>query len=114
MYRTNRVFTNLLLVVLTLSAAGSLAAEASGVVNINTADSEQLSLLPRVGPTVAQRIVDFRQENGRFQTPEDLMLVRGIGEKTFELIKPHITLEGQTSLKDKVRPPRDSSQDEEQ
>jgi competence protein ComEA len=113
MYRTNRVFTILLLVVLTLSAAGSLAAEASGVVNINTADSEQLSLLPRVGPTVAQRIVDFRQENGRFQTLEDLMLVRGIGEKTFELIKPHITLEGQTSLKDKVRPPRDSSQDEE-
>ncbi|MEE9472458.1 MAG: helix-hairpin-helix domain-containing protein [Thermoanaerobaculia bacterium] len=114
MYRTNRVFTILLLVVLTLSAAGSLAAEASGVVNINTADSEQLSLLPRVGPTVAQRIVDFRQENGRFQTLEDLMLVRGIGEKTFELIKPHITLEGQTSLKDKVRPLRDSSQDEEQ
>lgn len=114
MFRTNRVFTILLLVVLTLSAAGSLAAEASGVVNINTADSEQLSLLPRVGPTVAQRIVDFRQENGRFQTLEDLMLVRGIGEKTFELIKPHITLEGQTSLKDKVRPPRESSQDEKQ
>ena len=114
MFRTNRVFTILLLTALTLSAAGSLAAEASGVVNINTADSEQLSLLPRVGPTVAQRIVDFRQENGRFQTLEDLMLVRGIGEKTFELIKPHITLEGQTSLKDKVRPPRESSQDEEQ
>jgi competence protein ComEA len=114
MSRTNRAFTILLLVVLTLSAAGSLAAEASGVVNINTADSEQLSLLPRVGPTVAQRIVDFRQENGRFQTLEDLMLVRGIGEKTFELIKPHITLEGQTSLKDKVRPPRESSEDEEQ
>lgn len=114
MFRTNRVFTILLLTALTLSAAGSLAAEASGVVNINTADSEQLSLLPRVGPTVAQRIVDFRQENGRFQTLEDLMLVRGIGEKTFELIKPHITLEGQTSLKDKVRPPRESSEDEEQ
>lgn len=114
MFRTNRVFTILLLVVLTLSVAGSLAAEASGVVNINTADSEQLSLLPRVGPTVAQRIVDFRQENGRFQTLEDLMLVRGIGEKTFELIKPHITLEGQTSLKDKVRPPRESSEEEEQ
>jgi len=114
MSRTNRAFTILLLVVLTLSAAGSLAAEASGVVNINTADSEQLSLLPRVGPTVAQRIVDFRQENGRFQTLEDLMLVRGIGEKTFELIKPHITLEGQTSLKDKVRPPRESSEDEDQ
>jgi competence protein ComEA len=114
MFRTNRVFTILLLTALTLSAAGSLAAEASGVVNINTADSEELSLLPRVGPTVAQRIVDFRQENGRFQNLEDLMLVRGIGEKTFELMKPYITLEGQTSLKDKVRPPRESTQDEEQ
>lgn len=114
MFRPNRVFTILLLTALTLSAAGSLAAEGSGVVNINTADSEELSLLPRVGPTVAQRIVDFRQENGRFQTLEDLMLVRGIGEKTFELIKPHITLEGQTSLKDKVRLPRESSEDEDQ
>ena len=114
MFRPNRVFTILLLTALTLSAAGSLAAEASGVVNINTADSEELSLLPRVGPTVAQRILDFRQENGRFQTLEDLMLVRGIGEKTFELIKPYITLDGQTSLKDKVRPPRESTQDEEQ
>jgi competence protein ComEA len=111
MFRTNSVFTILLLAALTFAAAGSLAAEASGVVNINTADSEQLSLLPRVGPTVAQRIVDFRQENGRFQTLEDLMLVRGIGEKTFELIKPYITLDGQTSLKEKVRPPRESSED---
>jgi competence protein ComEA len=113
MYRTNRVFTILLLTALALSVTGSLAAEVSGVVNINTANSEQLSLLPRVGPTVAQRIVDFRQENGRFQSLEDLMLVRGIGEKTFELIKPYITLDGQTSLKEKVRPPRESSQDDE-
>jgi len=113
MIRPNRVFTILLLTALTLSAAAPLAAEGSGVVNINTADSEELSLLPRVGPTVAQRIVDFRQENGRFQTLEDLMLVRGIGEKTFELIKPYVTLDGQTSLKDKVRPPRTSSEEEE-
>lgn len=113
MYRTNRVFTILLLTVLALGVAGSVAAEASGVVNINTANSEQLSLLPRVGPTVAQRIVDFRQENGRFQTLEDLMLVRGIGEKTFELIKPYITLDGPTSLQEKVRPPRESSADDE-
>ena len=113
MYRTSRVFTILLLTGLALGVVGSLAAEASGVVNINTANSEQLSLLPRVGPTVAQRIVDFRQENGRFQTLEDLMLVRGIGEKTFELIKPYITLDGQTSLKEKVRPPRETSEEDE-
>ncbi|TNF71060.1 MAG: helix-hairpin-helix domain-containing protein [Acidobacteria bacterium] len=113
MYRTNRALMTLALAVLTLSVAGSLAAEESGVVNINTANLEQLSLLPRVGPTVAQRILDFRQENGRFQTLEDLMLVRGIGEKTFELIKPYITLDGPTSLQEKVRPPRESSAQEE-
>ena len=111
MFRTNRVFTILLLTALTLSAAGSLAAEASGVVNRNTADSEGLSLRPRVGPTVAQRIVDFRQENGRFQTLEDLMLVRGIGEKTFELIKPYIAISGETTLAEKVRVPKEQTED---
>lgn len=114
MYRPDRVFAILLLVGVTLGASTLLAAEASGVVNINTANSDQLSLLPRVGPTVAQRIIDFRQENGRFRTLEDLMLVPGIGEKTFELIKPYITLEGQTSLEEKVRLRRESSADEEE
>ena len=114
MYRTKSLFIVMLLAVLTLSGTPSAAAEATGVVNINTANGDQLSLLPRVGPTVAQRIVDFRQENGRFRTLEDLMLVRGIGEKTFELIKPYITLEGETSLQEKVALPRDSSQEKEQ
>jgi comEA protein len=113
MIRTRRIFMILLFVALASNVAVSLAAEAGGTVNINTANSEQLSLLPRVGPAVAQRIVDFRQENGRFQTAEDLMLVRGIGEKTFALIKPYITLEGETSLKEKVKSPPKSEEDEE-
>lgn len=72
-------------------------------VNVNTADVAQLSLLPRVGPSVAQRIVEFRKENGPFKRPEDLMLVRGIGEKTFELLKPYLAVAGDTTLKEKVR-----------
>lgn len=89
---------------LALAALPMVAAE--GKVNINTAGAEELSLLPRVGNVVAQRIVDFREENGRFTQPEDLMLVEGIGEKTFDLIEPWIALEGETTLAEKVKVPR--------
>lgn len=88
-----------------------LAASAPGVVNINTAGVDQLSLLPRVGSVVAQRIVEFREKNGSFKTPEDLMLVPGIGEKTFQLIKPHITLSGETTLAEKVRSTKSAGED---
>lgn len=85
-----------------LAAAPAAVAAPEGAVNINTADVEQLALLPRVGQTVAQRIVDFRQANDRFKTLEELMLVPGIGEKTFELLKPYVTLTGETTLTEKV------------
>ena len=64
------------------------------------------------GRRIAQRIVDYREENGSFQAAEDLMLVRGIGEKTFELLEPYVTLEGETTLTDKVRPPRKAAKAE--
>jgi len=79
------------------------AAAPAGKVNVNTADSDALTLLPRVGPAIAQRILDYREENGAFEAAEDLMLVRGIGEKTFELIEPYVTLKGDTTLSEKVR-----------
>lgn len=78
-------------------------------VNINTASVEQLTLLPRVGSVVAQRIVDFREKHGRFKSLEDLMLVQGVGEKTFELIRPHITLSGETTLTEKIKPPKNTA-----
>lgn len=79
------------------------AAAAEGKVNVNTADAEELALLPRIGPAVAQRILEYREENGKFESIEDLMLVRGIGEKTFELLAPYATLSGETTLTQKVR-----------
>lgn len=85
-----------------VAVAMPAAAAASGRVNVNTADADQLELLPRVGPTIAGRILDYREENGDFTAAEDLMLVRGIGEKTFELIEPYVTLEGDTTLTEKV------------
>lgn len=97
-----------LLCVLVVGLPATLQAQAKAV-NINTASAEQLSLLPRVGTVVAQRIVDFRDKNGRFKSLEDLMLVQGVGEKTFALIRPHITLSGETTLTEKVTPPKKSA-----
>lgn len=50
-----------------------------GVVNINTADAAQLSLLPRIGEKTAQRIIEYRREHGNFRKTSDLMQVKGIG-----------------------------------
>ena len=65
---------------------------ASGKVNINTADSEQLQTLNGVGPATAQKIIDYRQSNGSFTSVEDIKNVSGIGDKTFEKLKDSITI----------------------
>lgn len=99
------------LLLLTLAVAGPAAA-AGGKVNVNSAGTDELALLPRVGPSVAQRIVDFRDENGPFETVEDLMLVRGIGEKTFALLEPYVTTSGDTTLTEKVKVTRPTPADD--
>ena len=92
-----------------LLSASICGQETRGVVNINTAGEEELSLLPRIGPATAKRIVEFREANGRFKALEDLLLVRGIGEITFALIEPYVSLEGETTLREPVRVPRSGS-----
>jgi len=91
-----------------LAALPALAAEGKKI-NINSADAAQLALLPRVGPSIAQRIVDYRKQNGPFKKAEDLMLVRGVGEKTYELLKPYLATSGETTLKEKVHASRSNS-----
>lgn len=105
-----------LILALLLAALPSLAAEAKPEgggggkkVNINSADAGQLALLPRVGPSVAQRILEYRKQNGPFKKAEDLMLVQGIGEKTFQLIKPYVATAGDTTLREKVKSSRKES-----
>ncbi|MEA2599684.1 MAG: competence protein ComEA [Acidobacteriota bacterium] len=111
MKHANSAVAGLVLALLLAAAPGLAADKAEGgrKVNINNADSSQLSMLPRVGPSVAQRIVDFRKENGPFKKAEDLMLVQGIGEKTFQLIKPYVATAGETTLREKVHGSRSSS-----
>jgi competence protein ComEA len=71
-------------------------------VNINQASAEQLANLPRVGVKAAQRIVDFRKASGPFARVEDLMEVKGFGEKRFEQLKPYLAVSGGTTLGEKV------------
>jgi competence protein ComEA len=71
-------------------------------VNINQASAEQLAYLPRVGAKAAQKVVDYRKAKGPFSRPEDLMEVKGFGEKKFEQLKPYLAVSGPTTLGAKV------------
>lgn len=52
-----------------------------GLIDLNNADQTELETLPRIGPAIAQRIIEWRETNGRFQSVDDLLAVSGIGEK---------------------------------
>lgn len=62
-------------------------------ININTATAEEIAQLKNIGTAYAVRIVEYRQENGPFEKPEDILKVKGIGEKTYELNKDKIIVE---------------------
>ena len=61
-------------------------------VDLNTATATELMQLPRVGARTAARILAFRQAHGRFQRSEEIMNVKGIGEKAFRRLAPHLTV----------------------
>ena len=61
-------------------------------ININTATAQQLEALPGIGPTYAQRIVDYRNTNGPFTSPSQLLNISGIGEKRLAAIWDYITI----------------------
>jgi competence protein ComEA len=83
--------------------AASAPATPAGKVNVNQASPEQIAYLPRIGAKVAARVVEYRKTHGQFARPEDLMEVKGIGEKLFLTLKPYIAVSGPTTLAAKVR-----------
>lgn len=70
------------------ASGGTGPANGGGKINLNTASVEELGTLPRVGPVLAQRIVDWRQQHGRFKTVQELDAVDGIGPKLLEALLP--------------------------
>ncbi len=85
-------------------AEGEAAAPpaAHKTVNINQATAPELARLPRVGEKLADRIVAHRTSHGPFQRIEDLMQVKGVGEKFFTTLKPYLAVSGATTLAEKV------------
>ena len=83
------------------AAKSKTAAAPSSPINLNTATVQQLEALPGVGTRTAQLIVEHRQKSGGFKKVEELMNIKGIGEKSFLKLKPMVT----------VTPPEKSGQD---
>ena len=81
------------ILVVMLALAGAVWAAEEGKININTAPAEELMKLQGVGEAIAARIVEYREKNGPFEKIEDVMKVKGIGEKTFENIKERLAVE---------------------
>jgi len=92
--RGKRIISIFLLVVFLMgSSVGAALAQEQMKVNINKATVDELATLKRIGPSYAQRIVEYRSQHGPFQKPEDIMRVRGIGIKTYEANKNIIICE---------------------
>lgn len=88
----------LLAMVLTVGGTPALAASVEGQasvqapVNLNQASPEELMTLPGIGPKTAEQIIAYRQNQGPFQTVDQIVMVKGIGNAKFEKIKDQLTV----------------------
>ena len=81
------------IVVVCLLVCPVAGAEQTSKVDLNKATPSQLDSLPGIGPVIAERIIRFREDNGPFKRIEDLMNVRGIGERTFLKLENQISVD---------------------
>jgi len=96
------LLANLALLATVCASAAEPSETSARKININQASSAQLANLPRVGAKLADRIVEYRKAHGQFGQAEELMEVKGVGEKFFKVLKPYIALSGPTTLTAKV------------
>jgi len=86
-------FILIIIIILSICIAPMLSAKEMKKININKASAGELTTLKRVGPKISKRIVEYRENNGPFVIPEDIMKVKGVGPKTYKLNKDRITVE---------------------
>ncbi|MGB2249161.1 MAG: ComEA family DNA-binding protein [Alcanivorax sediminis] len=77
----------------TNAATEQVAEKASSLINLNTADVEQLQALKGVGPKTAQSIIEWREANGPFTSVDQLLAIKGIGEKTLAKMQGQLTIQ---------------------
>ncbi|MDY7037112.1 MAG: helix-hairpin-helix domain-containing protein [Thermodesulfobacteriota bacterium] len=92
MKQRKKNFLLCIIVTVLIALTPGLSAQDIDKININKASVEELTRLQRIGAKIAQRIVEYQEKNGPFETPEDITKVKGIGSKTFELNKDRITV----------------------
>ena len=78
--------------VLAANSDGAKSSAVETMLNVNEADQAALMALPGIGKVTAERIVSFRTENGPFKSVDELILVKGIGKKVLEKIRPHVMI----------------------
>lgn len=74
------------------AAEWDAALRSAGQVDLNAATEDDLQRLPKVGPSLAKRIIEYRRTMGRFRRTDELLQVPGIGPKTFEALQDHVTV----------------------
>ena len=92
MKRFKKLFVLLIIVSFVMGVVSIAIADEAGKVNINTATVKELVKLKRIGQKVAERIIQYREKEGPFEKPEDIMNVKGVGMKIFEANKDRITV----------------------
>ena len=93
MKRQNRIIALCLVVSVAMVYVPTVGAQEAEKININKASAQELTRLKRIGPKLSERIVEYREKNGPFERPEDIIQVRGIGPKIYELNKDRIATE---------------------